>query len=65
LLPKISQHLNNLGIQLTLIRRESDTQAFALAGAGFFPFWEKMSLHLQDTATDQSHFPFFETSHAL
>lgn len=64
LLPKIRQHLNRLGIQLTLIRRESDTHAFALAGAGFFPFWEKMSRHLQATATDQAHFPFFETSHA-
>jgi hypothetical protein len=65
LLPKIRQHLNQLGIQLTLIRRESDTHAFALAGAGFFPFWEKMSRYLQATANDQAHFPFFETSHAL
>lgn len=65
LLPKIRQNLNKLGIQLTLIRRESDTHAFALAGAGFFPFWEKMGRHLQATANDQAHFPFFETSHAL
>lgn len=65
LLPKIRQHLSQLGIQLTLIRRESDTHAFALAGAGFFPFWEKMNRHLQATANDQAHFPFFETSHAL
>jgi deoxyribodipyrimidine photo-lyase len=64
LLPKIRQHLNRLGIQLTLIWRESDTHAFGLAGAGFFPFWEKMSRHLQATANDQAHFPFFETSHA-
>ncbi|MCX6856439.1 MAG: DNA photolyase [Verrucomicrobia bacterium] len=58
LLPQLRQHLNSLGIQLTLIRRESGTQAFALAKAGFFPFWEKMSRQLRTAADAQTQFFF-------
>jgi deoxyribodipyrimidine photo-lyase len=47
LLPRLSAELQAKGIKLTLIRRPSDGLAFSLAGAGFFPFWEKMSKHLQ------------------
>lgn len=46
LLPEISAKLAAKGITLTLIQRPSDAQAFSMAGAGFFPFWEKMSRHL-------------------
>ena len=44
---RLSDGLAARGISLTLIRRPSDAHAFALATAGFFPFWEKMSGHLQ------------------
>ena len=47
LVPQLAEQLAARGIQLTLIQRPSDAHAFALAGAGFFPFWEKMSKHLQ------------------
>jgi len=47
MLPRLQQHLTANGLLLTLIRRTSDTHAFSLAGAGFFPFWQKMSHHLQ------------------
>jgi deoxyribodipyrimidine photo-lyase len=58
LLPQLRSHLHSLGIKLTLIRRESDSHAFALAGAGFFPFWEKMSRHLRAAADHQTQFSF-------
>ena len=45
--PRLSEHLARRAIRLTLIQRESDTHAFRLASAGFFPFWEKMSAHLR------------------
>ncbi len=44
--PLLRQLLDSAGITLTLLRRASDTHAFEMAGAGFFPFWEKMSRHL-------------------
>jgi deoxyribodipyrimidine photo-lyase len=47
LLPRLTTELSTRGIQLTLVRRPSDAHAFALAGSGFFGFWEKMSKHLQ------------------
>lgn len=47
ILPRLRKLLSSAGIPLTLIRRSSDTQAFALAGAGFFPFWEKMGRYLK------------------
>lgn len=47
LVPRIRQFLSAAGITLTLLRRASDAHAFTMAGAGFFPFWEKMSRHLQ------------------
>lgn len=46
LVPRLRQLLTSSGITLTLLRRASDTHVFTLAGAGFFPFWEKMSRHL-------------------
>ena len=46
LVPHLRQLLTSAGITLTLLRRASDAHAFTLAGAGFFPFWEKMSRHL-------------------
>ncbi len=46
-LPRLRKLLSSSGIPLTLIRRSSDTQAFAFAGAGFFPFWEKMGRYLK------------------
>lgn len=49
LVPLLSQRLAALDIRLTLIRRASDTHAFGLANAGFFPFWEKMSRHLRSS----------------
>ncbi len=51
LLPRLAAELRGKGIKLTLIRRASDVHAFGLAGAGFFPFWEKMSKHLQQPRT--------------
>ena len=53
LVPRLSKHLAEQGIRLTFIQRPSDAHAFALASAGFFPFWEKMSRHLRtaDSAT--------------
>ncbi|RFC46077.1 MAG: deoxyribodipyrimidine photo-lyase [Verrucomicrobia bacterium] len=50
LLPRLKQQLEALKIPLTLIRRPSDTIAFSFATAGFFPFWQKMSRHLNPTA---------------
>jgi deoxyribodipyrimidine photo-lyase len=47
LLPHLTRELTDRGIKLTLIRRPSDAHAFALAGSGFFGFWEKLSRHLQ------------------
>ena len=49
LLPRLAAELDAKGVTLTLIQRPSDVHAFALAGAGFFPFWEKMSRHLQQS----------------
>jgi deoxyribodipyrimidine photo-lyase len=46
LIPRLAEHLNLLGVQLTLIQRPSDAVAFSFASAGFFPFWQKMSRHL-------------------
>ena len=46
LVPRLRQLITSAGITLTLLRRASDAHAFTLAGAGFFPFWEKMSRHL-------------------
>ncbi len=53
LVPQLQQRLNSAGIALTLIRRCSDTHAFKLAVTGFFPFWGKMSRHLNQL-TSQS-----------
>lgn len=50
-LPQISAELAAKGVTLTLLQRPSDLHAFSLAGAGFFPFWEKMSKHLQQART--------------
>jgi hypothetical protein len=50
LLPRLSPHLAELGIRLTLIQRPSDAFAFSLASAGFFPFWEKMSRQLRSAS---------------
>ncbi len=47
MLPRLQRHLAAADLPLTLIQRASDTHAFSLAGAGFFPFWQKMSRHLQ------------------
>ena len=47
LLPQLRSRLELSGIKLTLVRRPSDALAFSFATAGFFPFWEKMSRHLQ------------------
>ncbi len=53
IVPRLSKQLAESGIRLTFIQRASDAHAFALASAGFFPFWEKMSRHLRslDSAT--------------
>lgn len=48
LLGRLSQLLEANRIRLTLLRRGSDSAAFTLAGAGFFPFWEKMKVRLRD-----------------
>jgi len=48
LVPRLRELLTSAGITLTLLRRASDAHAFTLAGAGFFPFWEKMSRHLHE-----------------
>ena len=47
LVPHLSKQIAERGIPLTLIQRPSDAHAFALASAGFFAFWEKMSRHLR------------------
>lgn len=46
LVPRLETQLGARGIRLTLLRRESDAVAFSFAGAGFFPFWQKMSRHI-------------------
>lgn len=51
LVPRLRQLLTAAGITLTLLRRASDAHAFTLAGAGFFPFWEKMSHHLNQQSS--------------
>ncbi len=51
LVPRLRRLLSFAGITLTLIRRASDAHAFTLAGAGFFPFWEKMSRHLREQSS--------------
>jgi deoxyribodipyrimidine photo-lyase len=43
---RLKLHLSELDVRLTLIRRPSDVTAFSFATAGFFPFWQKMSRHL-------------------
>ncbi|MEY5027044.1 MAG: hypothetical protein RLZZ244_2572 [Verrucomicrobiota bacterium] len=48
-LPRLRSLLEREQIRLTLLRRPSDTRAFSWATAGFFPFWQKMSRHLQST----------------
>ncbi len=54
LFPRLSKQLAELGIALTLIQRASDAHAFALARAGFFPFWEQMSRHLRSAQSAAS-----------
>jgi deoxyribodipyrimidine photo-lyase len=49
MLPRLTQQLGLLCIRLTLVRRESDDNAFSFASAGFFPFWQKMSRHLSQS----------------
>ena len=51
LVPRLRELLTAARITFTLIRRASDTHAFTLASAGFFPFWEKMSRYLQQQTT--------------
>ncbi|CAN5896440.1 hypothetical protein BH11VER1_BH11VER1_02360 [soil metagenome] len=51
LVPRLRQLLTSADIKLTLLRRASDAHAFTLAGAGFFPFWEKMSRHLHQQSS--------------
>ncbi|MEI7776668.1 MAG: hypothetical protein WCK17_18065, partial [Verrucomicrobiota bacterium] len=46
LLPRLRKNLETTGVRLTLIRRSSDQTAFSFVTAGFFPFWQKMSRHL-------------------
>ena len=46
ILSRLKLHFAKLNVRLTLIRRPSDVTAFSFATAGFFPFWEKMSRHL-------------------
>lgn len=48
LIPRLRQLLTSAGMKLTLLRRASDADVFTMAGAGFFPFWEKMSRHLRE-----------------
>ncbi len=50
MLPRLQRHLAAANLKLTLIRRPSDAHAFGLCGSGFFPFWQKMSRHLQTPA---------------
>ncbi|MCB1208730.1 MAG: hypothetical protein KDK97_05365 [Verrucomicrobiales bacterium] len=49
LLPRLRAGLERANVRLTLVRRPSDAIAFSFASAGFFPFWEKMSRHLQQS----------------
>ncbi|MEO6754351.1 MAG: hypothetical protein ABIP85_21460, partial [Chthoniobacteraceae bacterium] len=51
LLPRLRQLLTAQGIKLTLVRRPCDAHAFSMAGAGFFPFWEKMSHHINQQSS--------------
>ena len=44
--PRLEEVLRRQGVRLRLVRRASDAVAFSFAGAGFFPFWQKMSRHL-------------------
>ena len=47
MLPRLRRGLEAVGVCLTLVRRPSDQEAFSLATAGFFPFWQKMSDRLK------------------
>ncbi len=51
IIPRLAKELSELGIRLTLIQRASDAHAFSFAGAGFFPFWEKMGHHLRSAGS--------------
>jgi hypothetical protein len=51
ILPRLKANFEALGVRLTLIRRPSDTTAFSFATAGFFPFWQRMSHHLNSLHT--------------
>ena len=46
LVPRLRSRMEAHGVRLTLVRRASDELVFSFAGAGFFPFWQKMSRHL-------------------
>lgn len=46
-LPGIQRMLGELKVPMHLVRRPWDTKLFPLAGAGFFPFWEKTSRELR------------------
>lgn len=49
---RLSQLLQERQVRLTLLRRSSDTAAFAEASAGFFPFWEKMKPRLRQNSEE-------------
>ena len=43
MVPRLHRNFEAAGVHLILVRRASDQEAFSLASAGFFPFWQKMS----------------------
>jgi deoxyribodipyrimidine photo-lyase len=46
LLPRLRNRLQEQGVRLTLLRRLSDQRVFEGATAGFFPYWQKIKVHL-------------------
>jgi hypothetical protein len=46
LIPRLSHQLDHAGIRLTLIQRPSDALALSFACAGYFHFWQEMSVQL-------------------
>ncbi len=48
LVSRLDRELGAVGVALRLVRRASDAEAFSMASAGFFPFWQRMRQRLME-----------------
>jgi hypothetical protein len=48
LVSRLERELGAIGVALRLVRRASDVEAFSMAFAGFFPFWQRMRRRLME-----------------